>query len=234
MEHIVDTVLYLEGEATQTYKVLRAVKNRFGSTNEIGLFEMREEGLREVRNPSGALLSQRPTGLSGTGVVCTLEGSRPLLVEVQALASPSYLGVPRRVVTGLDYNRVCLLLAVLEKRGGFNLAHQDVYVNVAGGIRVLEPAVDLGVTLAVASSCRGLPLPPEWVVFGEVGLAGEVRAVHRPQQRLGEAARLGFTVGLLPAHQSQELQPPDGLRLSPVSTLRQALDIALSEEETEP
>lgn len=233
MEHIVDTVLYLEGDANQTYKVLRAVKNRFGSTNEIGLFEMQEKGLQEIRNPSQALLSQRPAGLSGTIVACTMEGSRPLLVEVQALAAPSYLGVPRRVVTGLDYNRVCLLLAVLEKRGGISLAHQDVYVNVAGGVKVLEPAVDLGVALAVASSCRGWPIAPQWVVFGEVGLAGEVRAVHQVQSRLGEAARMGFKVCLLPQQQAPDLQPPGGLRLQPVSTLRQALDFALTEPERE-
>lgn len=229
MEHIVDTVLYLEGDLHQAYKVLRAVKNRFGSTNEVGLFEMQEKGFREILNPSQALLSQRPVGLSGTVVVCTMEGSRPLLVEVQALASPSYLGVPRRVVTGLDYNRVCLLLAVLEKRGGIPLAHQDVYVNVAGGLRILEPAVDLGVTLAVASSCRGWPIDPHWVVFGEVGLVGEVRAVPQAQSRLGEAARLGFTFCLLPESQASDLQSPEGLHLQAVSTLRQALDCVLTE-----
>ncbi|HIE52629.1 MAG TPA: DNA repair protein RadA, partial [Armatimonadetes bacterium] len=172
MEHIVDTVLYFEGDRSQTYQVLRAIKNRFGSTNEIGLFEMQETGLAEVSNPSQALLSQRPLGMSGTVVVCTLEGTRPLLVEVQALVAPSYFGMPRRTASGFDYNRMCLLLAVLEKRGGLNLAHKDVYVNVVGGIRVTEPAADLGVVLAVASSYYGLPIDPELLVFGEVGLAG--------------------------------------------------------------
>jgi len=231
MEHIVDTVLYFEGEQNQTYKILRAVKNRFGSTNEMGLFEMQEGGLKEVTNPSYALLSQRPVGLSGTVVVCTMEGTRPLLVEVQALVAPSYLTLPRRVTTGVDPNRASLLLAVLEKRGGFKLGQQDVFINVAGGVRIHETAADLGVALAVASSYRGQPIAPDCLVFGEVGLAGEVRAVGHGNQRLLEGARLGFSTCVLPAHRAQDLEAPPGLQMVPVRTVREALDAVLAEND---
>ena len=198
LEHLVDTVLYFEGEHHHTYRVLRAVKNRFGSTNEIGVFEMTELGLAEVKNPSGFFLSERPQGAPGSVVVSSLEGSRPLLLELQALVSPASFGTPRRTVLGMDYNRACLLLAVLEKRLGFPLQTQDVFVNVAGGARVVEPAADLGLVVAAASSYLDRPVKGNLVVFGEVGLAGEVRAVTGLELRLREAAALGFTGAVVP------------------------------------
>lgn len=198
LEHLVDTVLYFEGERHHAYRVLRAVKNRFGSTNEIGVFEMTERGLAEVKNPSGFFLSERPQGAPGSVVVASLEGSRPLLLELQALVSPAGFGTPRRTVLGMDYNRVCLLLAVLEKRLGFPLQTQDVFVNVAGGARVVEPAADLGLIVAAASSYMDRPVKENLVVFGEVGLAGEVRAVTGLELRLREAAALGFSGAVVP------------------------------------
>jgi DNA repair protein RadA/Sms len=198
LEHLVDTVLYFEGERHHAYRVLRAVKNRFGSTNEIGVFEMGEAGLTEVKNPSGFFLSERPKGAPGSVVVSSLEGTRPLLLELQALVTPASFGTPRRTVLGADYNRVCLLLAVLEKRVGFPLQSQDVFVNVAGGGRVSEPAADLGVVLAAASSYLDRPVRGDVVVMGEVGLAGEVRAVTALAVRLKEAAALGFTAAVVP------------------------------------
>jgi DNA repair protein RadA/Sms len=198
LEHLVDTVLYFEGGQHHAYRVLRAVKNRFGSTNEIGVFEMGERGLTEVRNPSGFFLAERPTDAAGSVVVATLEGTRPLLVEIQALVTPAGFGTPRRTVLGADYNRVCLLLAVLEKRVGFPLQSQDAFVNVAGGARVSEPAADLGLILAAASSYLDRPLRGDLVVVGEVGLAGEVRAVTGLDVRLKEAAALGFTAAVVP------------------------------------
>jgi len=198
LEHLVDTVLYFEGEQHHAYRVLRAVKNRFGSTNEIGVFEMAERGLIEVTNPSGFFLSERPKGAPGSVVVASLEGTRPLLLELQALVSPASFGTPRRTVLGADYNRVCLLLAVLEKRLGFPLQSQDAFVNVAGGGRVSEPAADLGVVLAAASSYLDRPLRSDLVVMGEVGLTGEVRAVTALEVRLKEAAALGFAGAVVP------------------------------------
>ncbi len=198
LEHLVDTVLYFEGERHHAYRVLRAVKNRFGSTNEIGVFEMAESGLLEVRNPSGLFLSERPRGAPGSVVVASLEGTRPLLLEVQALVAPSNFGTPRRTVLGADYNRVCLLLAVLEKRVGLPLQSQDAFVNVAGGGRITEPAADLGVALAAASSYLDRPLRGDLVVMGEVGLTGEVRAVTALPARLKEAAALGFSGAVVP------------------------------------
>jgi DNA repair protein RadA/Sms len=198
LEHLVDTVLYFEGEAHHAYRVLRAVKNRFGSTNEIGVFEMGERGLAEVPNPSGFFLAERPKDAAGSVVVAGLEGTRPLLVEIQALVTPAGFGTPRRTVLGADYNRVCLLLAVLEKRVGFPLQSQDAFVNVAGGARVTEPAADLGLVLAAASSYLDRPLRSDLVVVGEVGLAGEVRAVTGLDARLKEAAALGFTAAVVP------------------------------------
>ena len=198
LEHLVDTVLYFEGERHHAYRVLRAVKNRFGSTNEIGVFEMAEGGLVEVRNPSGLFLSERPRGAPGSVVVASLEGTRPLLLEVQALVAPSNFGTPRRTVLGADYNRVCLLLAVLEKRVGLPLQSQDAFVNVAGGGRITEPAADLGVALAAASSYLDRPLRGDLVVMGEVGLTGEVRAVTALPARLKEAAALGFSGAVVP------------------------------------
>ena len=198
LEHLVDTVLYFEGEQHHAYRVLRAVKNRFGSTNEIGVFEMGEQGLAEVTNPSGFFLAERPRGAAGSVIVSSLEGSRPLLLELQALVTSASFGAPRRTVLGADYNRVCLLLAVLEKRVGFPLQSQDVFVNVAGGGRVTEPAADLGVVVAVASSYLDRPVPGDTVIMGEVGLAGEVRAVAGLAARLKEAAALGFTAAVVP------------------------------------
>jgi DNA repair protein RadA/Sms len=198
LEHLVDTVLYFEGERHHAYRVLRAVKNRFGSTNEIGVFEMGEGGLTEVRNPSAFFLAERPKDAAGSAVVVTLEGTRPLLVEIQTLVTPAGFGTPRRTVLGADYNRVCLLLAVLEKRVGLPLQSQDVFVNVAGGARVSEPAADLGLVLAAASSYLDRPLPGDLVLVGEVGLAGEVRAVTGLETRLKEAAALGFTAAVVP------------------------------------
>jgi DNA repair protein RadA/Sms len=198
LEHLVDTVLYFEGEQHHAHRVLRAVKNRFGSTNEIGVFEMGELGLTEVTNPSGFFLAERPRGAAGSVIVSSLEGSRPLLLELQALVTPASFGTPRRTVLGADYNRVCLLLAVLEKRAGFPLQSQDVFVNVAGGGRVTEPAADLGVIVAAASSYLDRPVRGDTVIMGEVGLAGEVRAVAGFAARLKEAAALGFTAAVVP------------------------------------
>ncbi|MBI3624803.1 MAG: DNA repair protein RadA [Candidatus Rokubacteria bacterium] len=198
LEHLVDTVLYFEGERHHRYRVLRAVKNRFGSTNEIGVFEMTERGLAEVKNPSGFFLSERPQGVPGSVVVSSLEGTRPLLLELQALVSPANFGTPRRTVLGMDYNRACLLLAVLEKRLGFPLQTQDVFVNVAGGARVVEPAADLGLIVAAASSYMDRPVKGNLLILGEVGLAGEVRAVTGLETRLREAAALGFTGAVVP------------------------------------
>jgi DNA repair protein RadA/Sms len=198
LEHLVDTVLYFEGERHATYRVLRAVKNRFGSTNEIGVFEMTGRGLTEVANPSAVFLAERPRGAAGSVIVVALEGTRPLLLELQALVSPAHFGTPRRTVLGADYNRVCLLLAVLEKRAGFPLQNQDVFVNVAGGVRCQEPAADLGLVVAAASSYADRPVAPDLVLLGEVGLTGEVRAVGGLETRLAEAAALGFTSALVP------------------------------------
>jgi DNA repair protein RadA/Sms len=198
LEHLVDTVLYFEGEHHHANRMLRAVKNRFGSTNEIGVFEMRESGLAEVKNPSGFFLSERPKGAAGSVIVSSLEGTRPLLLELQALVTPASFGTPRRTVLGADYNRVCLLLAVLEKRVGFPLQSQDAFINVAGGGRVSEPAADLGIALAAASSYLDRPVRGDVVVMGEVGLTGEVRAVTALPARLKEAAALGFTSAVVP------------------------------------
>ncbi len=204
LEHLVDTVLYFEGETHHAHRVLRAVKNRFGSTNEIGLFEMTGEGLREVVNPSEFFLAERPRGASGSVVIPGLEGTRPLLRELQALVTPASFGTPRRTVIGADYNRVCLLLAILEKRASFPLQSQDVFVNVAGGGRLLEPAADLGICLAAASSFTERPVAAETVVLGEVGLTGEVRAVSGFEVRLREASALGFKRALVPRNNVPE------------------------------
>lgn len=198
LEHLVDTVLYFEGERDHPYRILRAVKNRYGSTNEIGVFEMQESGLKEVNNPSEIFLSERPTGASGSVVTPSIEGTRPILVEIQALVSPCNFGVPRRTTIGIDYNRVSLLVAVLEKRAGLNILAQDIFMNVAGGIRIVEPAIDLGVSVALVSSFLNRPIQHALVVFGEVGLSGEVRGVSHVEQRLKEAEKLGFKKCILP------------------------------------
>ena len=198
LEHMVDTVLYFEGDKNAAYRILRSVKNRFGSTNEIGVFEMRQEGLAEVANPSEYMLTGRPEEASGSVVVCLLEGTRPILVEIQALVCDSNFGMPRRTAAGADYNRVNLLMAVLEKRAGIHLSGSDAYVNIAGGMKVNEPAMDLGIVMALVSSFRNRPMMENTIVFGEVGLAGEVRAVSQPQIRINEAVKLWFGNCILP------------------------------------
>ncbi len=224
LEHMVDCVLYFEGEASHVFRILRAVKNRFGSINEIGVFEMAKDGLLEVRNPSQLFLSQRPEETSGSVVVCTLEGTRPLLIEVQALASPSPLAMPRRVATGFDVNRVALLIAILEKRVGLHLHGEDVYLNVAGGIRVTEPAVDLGVATAIASSFRDRPILTRTVIMGEVGLGGEVRAIPQLEARLREAEKLGFQQAVIP-EPNRPLGALGGtLQIIPVASVAKAFE----------
>ncbi|MDR7408652.1 MAG: DNA repair protein RadA [Armatimonadota bacterium] len=223
LEHLVDTVLYFEGDRHQAYRILRATKNRFGSTNEIGVFEMGPGGLVEVPNPSAAFLGDRPPGAAGAAVVCTLEGSRPLLVEVQALVAPSAFGTPRRATSGVDYNRLLLLVAVLEKHAGFAFSQADVYANAAGGVRVEEPAADLGIALALASSYRTLALDGRTVFCGELGLAGEVRPVPQLARRLAEARKLGFERAFVPRGGAVE---SSGLDVVPVGTVVEALELA--------
>ncbi len=227
LEHMVDTVLYFEGEVHQNFRILRAVKNRFGSTNEIGIFEMVEEGLQEVENPSQILLSERAKEVSGSMVVPCLEGTRPLLIELQALVSPTSFAAPRRTVSGVDYNRSCLLFAVLEKRAGLHLQNQDIFINVAGGIKLAEPAVDLGLTIAVASSFKDEKTLPEMVALGEVGLGGEVRPVSRVELRIKEASKLGFKQCLLPQSNLKGLKRTDTIQLIGVGSIRDALEQAL-------
>ncbi|HEX2438606.1 MAG TPA: DNA repair protein RadA [Methylomirabilota bacterium] len=224
LEHLVDTVLYFEGEHHHAYRVLRAVKNRFGSTNEIGVFEMAARGLVEVPNPSGFFLAERPADAPGSVIVAALEGTRPLLLELQALVSRASFGTPRRTVLGADYNRVCLLLAVLEKRAGLPIGNQDVYVNVAGGGRVVEPAADLGVVIAAASSYLERPVPADVLVLGEVGLTGEVRAVSGVEARLRAAAQLGFKSAIVPRSNAGGALP---LPVKGVATVSDALGALL-------
>jgi DNA repair protein RadA/Sms len=223
LEHMVDTVLYIEGDRFKSHRLIRAVKNRFGSTNEVGIFEMAENGLREVTNPSELFLSERTADASGSAIVPTMEGTRPLLVEVQALVSPSSLAQPRRAATGVENNRLVQILAVLEKRVGLGLSKTDVYLNVVGGLDIGEPAADLGIALAVASSLRDVALPPDLVAIGEVGLNGEVRAVSSLEARLKEAAKLGFKTAIVPAHNLAQVQKPKGLEIVPVGRLMDAI-----------
>ncbi|MFN8543809.1 MAG: DNA repair protein RadA [Candidatus Binatia bacterium] len=225
LEHLVDTVLYFEGDGAHALRVLRAVKNRFGSTNEVGVFEMRESGLVEVANPSAAFLAERPKGAPGSAVLATLEGSRPVLVEIQALVSRSALAMPRRAAIGVDAGRLALLLAVLEKRSGLRLYDQDVFVNVVGGLRLGEPAADLAVVAAVTSSMRGEPLAADVVVWGEVGLTGEVRSVGRAEARLREAARQGFARCVLPAGSARGLPAVVGVTTHGVATLGDLFEV---------
>jgi DNA repair protein RadA/Sms len=227
LEHIVDTVLYFEGDRGHAFRILRAVKNRFGSTNEIGVFEMKESGLAEVANPSELFLAERPKDATGSVVVSSLEGTRPILAELQALVAPSKLTMPRRTTIGVDYNRVSLLLAVLEKRVGMHLMGMDVFVNVVGGLKIDEPAVDLGVIAAVASSFRERPVPPDMVVMGEVGLAGEVRAISQAEARLKDASKLGFTRCILPAANLEKIEKSAGIKkmeLMGVRTVEEAME----------
>lgn len=226
LEHMVDCVLYFEGEAHTTYRLLRAAKNRFGSTNEIGVFEMRAQGLLEVPNPSELLLSGRPTGTPGTCVACVMEGSRPVLAEVQALVSYSPLSMPRRSCNGFDYNRASMLLAVLEKRGGYRFSNSDVYLNVIGGLRLDEPAADLAVAIAAASSAQDKPLPDTLAAIGEIGLTGEIRSVDRLEQRLAELQRLGFTQCIIPRSGTADIVAPKGLELLRAKNIREAIAVS--------
>ena len=229
LEHIVDVVLYLEGEPFSAYRLLRGVKNRFGSTNEVGVFEMREQGLIEVDNPSKAFLSQRWGEAIGSTVVPTLEGSRPLLVEIQALTTPTAFGLPRRTANGVDFGRLLLITAVLTKRVGLKLGNQDIIANVTGGLRIGEPAADLGIALSIASSFRDVAVDPSLVAVGEVGLSGELRAVSQLDRRVAEAARLGFERCLVPKT-SARISAPKDIELIPVSTLREAIRVGLVKE----
>lgn len=230
LEHMVDTVLYFEGDRHASYRILRGVKNRFGSTNEIGVFEMREEGLVEVENPSEFMLDGRPEGASGSVVACSMEGTRPILIEIQALVCSSGFGIPRRTAAGTDFNRVNLLMAVLEKRLGLNLSSSDAYVNIAGGIRMNEPAIDLGILLAIVSSYKDIVIDDKVLVFGEVGLSGEVRAVSMAEQRVQEAKKLGFTTIILPAVCMKSLQNITDVCLIPVETIRDAVGFLMQNQ----
>ena len=225
LEHMVDTVLYFEGDRHASYRILRAVKNRFGSTNEIGVFEMRQDGLTEVENPSEYMLSGKPENASGSVVACSMEGTRPILIEIQALVCRSNFGMPRRTAAGTDYNRVNLLMAVLEKRLGMALSNCDAYINIAGGIRMNEPAIDLGIVLAIASSFRNRPIDEKTIVFGEVGLSGEVRAVSMPEQRVAEAKKLGFETCILPEVSLKMVKGIQGIKLIGVKNIGDAVGI---------
>lgn len=226
LEHIVDTVLYFEGERNYSYRILRSAKNRFGSTNEIGVFEMTQRGLQEVENPSLMMLSGRPKNTSGTCVACTMEGSRPILAEVQALVSASGFGTPRRMSTGFDYNRMSMIIAVLEKRAGYFFNGMDTYLNVIGGLRLFEPAADLSVAMALVSSLKDAVLNENTLAFGEIGLAGEIRAVNNCEQRIAEAKRLGFTKCIIPFHNYKSLSKDlkVSLDIVPVRTIRAAFE----------
>ena len=227
LEHMVDTVLYFEGERHHTYRILRAVKNRFGSTNEMGIFEMKEAGLEEVENPSEIFLEERSQGAAGSTVVASMEGTRPVLVEIQALISPTSFGNPRRMANGIDHNRVPLLMAVLEKRVGMLLQNQDAYLKVAGGVKLDEPAIDLAIVVSIASSFRDKPTKATDCIIGEVGLTGEVRRVSRIEQRVQEAAKLGFERVIIPSNNLSGFTPPKGIEIIGVSTVAEALTATL-------
>ncbi|MFQ5788258.1 MAG: DNA repair protein RadA, partial [Thermodesulfobacteriota bacterium] len=226
LEHLVDTVFYFEGERDHSYRILRAVKNRFGSTNEIGVFEMQDTGLKEVKNPSEIFLSERPVGSSGSVVTPTLEGTRPILVEIQALVSPCNFGVPRRTTIGIDSNRVSLLVAVLEKRAGIHILGQDIFMNVAGGVRIVEPAIDLGISMSLVSSFLNKPIQSDLLVFGEVGLSGEIRGVSRVDLRLKEAEKLGFKKCILPRINSDRIKSSiSSISLIGVNSIEDAIEV---------
>jgi len=225
LEHMVDTVLYFEGDRHAAYRILRSVKNRFGPTNEIGVFEMRSNGLEEVKNPSEFMLGGRPKGASGSVVACSMEGSRPILLEVQALVCRSNFGMPRRTAAGTDFNRVNLLMAVLEKRVGFQMGNCDAYVNIAGGIKMNEPAIDLGIALALVSSYKNRPVDEKTICFGEIGLSGEVRSVNMAEQRALEARKLGFTACILPESAKSALTEIKGIQLIGVKTVKDAIGL---------
>ena len=225
LEHMVDTVLYFEGDRHASYRILRGVKNRFGSTNEIGVFEMKEEGLVEVKNPSEFMLSGKPEGASGSVVSCSMEGTRPILLEIQALVCHSSFGIPRRQAIGTDFNRVNLLMAVLEKRLGVQMSDCDAYVNLAGGMRIVEPAIDLGIAMAIVSGFKNKVIDDKLIAFGEIGLSGEVRGVSMAQQRVMEAAKLGFTTCVMPEVDRGRIRPVDGIKVIGVKTVRDAIDL---------
>ena len=226
LEHMVDTVLYLEGERYFSYRILRGVKNRFGSTNEIGMFEMQNEGLVEIDNPSSILISERNENPAGSVIVASIEGTRPLLVEFQALTTQSVYGLPRRTANGIDYNRLTLLIAVLEKKAGLTLGNQDVYLNVVGGLKVNEPAIDLGIILATASSFKNIPIPKDVVALGEVGLTGEVRAINLIEKRLKEAEKLGFKTCIIPESNKKNLKDTYKLDIIGVHNINEAIKVA--------
>lgn len=223
LEHMVDTVLYFEGDRHASYRILRGVKNRFGSTNEIGVFEMRQSGLQEVKNPSEFMLNGKPEGASGSVVACSMEGTRPILLEIQALVCQSGFGMPRRTAAGTDYNRVNLLMAVLEKRMGLPLFNYDAYVNIAGGIKMNEPAIDLGIILAIVSSYKNKPIGDKVIAFGEVGLSGEVRAVSMPEQRVSEAKKLGFQTCIVPAVSVEAVKSIEEIEIVGVKNISEAV-----------
>lgn len=225
LEHMVDTVLYFEGDRHASYRILRGVKNRFGSTNEIGVFEMCQDGLREVENPSEFMLNGRPEQASGSVVACSMEGTRPILLEIQALVCESNFNMPRRTAAGTDYNRVNLLMAVLEKRIGYHLGNCDAYVNIAGGIRINEPAVDLGIIMAIVSSYKNKPFDERTIVFGEVGLSGEVRAVNMPEQRVAEAKKLGFEACVIPEVSLESVKNIKGIKIIGVKSINEAIGL---------
>lgn len=225
LEHMVDTVLYFEGDRYASYRILRGVKNRFGSTNEIGVFEMRKEGLIEVENPSEYMLSGKPVGASGSVVVCSIEGTRPILIEIQALVCRTNFGIPRRQTTGTDFNRVNLLMAVLEKRLGLQIGDCDAYVNIAGGIKISEPAIDIGLMMAIVSSFKNRAIDEKMLVFGEVGLSGEVRAVNMAQQRVQEAKKLGYETVVMPRVNMEGMKGIDGIRIIGVGGIAEAVDL---------
>ena len=225
LEHMVDTVLYFEGEKSLSYRIIRAIKNRFGNTNEIGIFKMEESGLSQIQNPSEYMLSGRPQGAPGSVITCTIEGSRPILAEVQALVSPTGFGIPRRTATGCDHNRVAMLLAVLEKKQNLKLSDHDSYVNIAGGMKVTEPALDAAVVVAIASSFKNVAVEPLTIVFGEVGLAGEIRAVNMIEKRINEANKLGFKTCIIP--KANKFNKTEEIEVLEVSNIGQLLAIVL-------
>ncbi|MEN2258860.1 DNA repair protein RadA [Paraclostridium benzoelyticum] len=227
LEHMVDTVLYFEGERFNTYRLIRAVKNRFGSTNELGVFEMREVGLVELENPSKILIAEKPKDVAGSIIISTVEGTRPMLLELQALASPTSFGIPKRTATGVDYNRVSLLMAVLEKRVGMQIQNQDIYINVVGGIKINEPSIDLGIVMAIASSFRNIPIDGNVAITGEVGLTGEVRAVSFIEKRIAECKKLGFTKIVIPKSNYEAVKGVKGIEICPVDSVRQAINMVL-------
>ena len=230
LEHMVDAVLYFEGERIQSYRIIRAIKNRFGSTNEIGVFEMTDIGLMEIPNPSEMLLSGRPEGVSGSCAVCVMEGTRPIIAEIQALVTPTVFPAPRRTANGIDYNRLCLLLAVLEKRLGLKFSQNDIYLNVVGGLSLDEPSVDLAIALALISSIKDIPIPQNVLAMGEIGLAGECRTINETQKRINESYRLGFDTIAIP-HKSMDsnIKIPDGVSVLSIESIYDALKLFKSE-----